>query len=231
MAHNPLLGDKWQGLVEKKNGALNWTGKIKLFPDALEIPLRRKKPTTYFVDSKADLFHPKVPFEDIDKVWCMMFDCINIENNPVVLYAKSHTFLILTKRIKRLLEFAEWKKNKGERIDYPNIHFGVSISNPDEMWKVTELSRIPAAVRWISFEPLLADVGEIPLTSCRVDRVVVGGESGKGAKPMQPSWARNIRDQCVNAGIPFFMKQMGGHPNKRAKLEDIPEDLRIRELI
>jgi len=214
LAHNPLQGDKWKGLVEKKDGVLSWTGKIECFNDALEIPLRRKKPTRYFVDSKADLFHEKVSIGFLTHV----FD--TIEQCP------QHTFLILTKRPKQALKMMWGKHGEGWKYfgkgDYhPNVHFGVSISTLDEMWKVTELSRIPAAVRWVSFEPLLADVGVILLTSCReddtdleefgqhIDGVIVGGESGPGARPMCPDWVRSIRDQCVAAGVPFYFKQWG----------------------
>ncbi len=206
MAHNPIMGEKWKGLVEKKNGVLNWTGKIKCFEDALK--KLRKKPTTYFIDSKADLFNPKVPAEYQLKV----FETIS--------NASQHTYLILTKRVVEMKEFFQLCED-WDPSEWPNVQLGVSISTPDEMWKVAELSRIPAAVRWISFEPLLADVGEIPLTSCReedtdleefgqhIDWVVVGGESGPGARPMHPDWVRNIRDQCVAARVPFYFKQWG----------------------
>lgn len=250
MAHNPLLGKKWQGLVEKKNGVLNWTGRIKCFDGALDAPLLRRKPTTYFVDSKADLFHPEVPFSFTDRVFNMMGAC------------SQHTFLLLTKRPKQILSFIE---EKGEFwYTLPNVHIGVSISIPDEIWKVTELKKIPAAFRWLSIEPLLEEVkfsydrlfcdrdpdedspvacipcpcgkhwqnGFLSGTTLNcIDCVVVGGESGPGARPMKHDWARSIRDQCLLANVPFFMKQMGGHPNKRSKLEEITEDLRIRDLI
>lgn len=195
-----------------------WTGIITCNDKSLNKPLHWHKPRRIFVCSMSDLFHPKVPFEFIEEVFRVIDKC------------SRHTFLILTKRPEIAFKYIQYMKQRLSKLQgiemarwyWPeNIHFGVSISNPDEMWKATELSRIPVAVRWISFEPLLADVGKIPLISCRedgndleefgqhIDWVVVGGESGPGARPMHPDWPRNIRDQCVSADVPFCFKQWG----------------------
>ena len=156
MSHNPLLGDKWQGLVEKTETGYNWTGKIKFFPDALDIPLQRKKPTTYFIDSKSDLFHPEVLVG-----WtCHVFDMI--EQCP------QHTFLILTKR-PALMEkhlYGRWGNGGGSTWQYmsrdtimPNLHIGVSISTQAEAdEKIPILLQIPAAKRFVSLEPMLEKI-------------------------------------------------------------------------
>lgn len=211
MAHNPKLGDKWQGLVEKKNGVMNWTGKIKCFDHALVKPLLRKKPTTYFVDSKADLFHSQVRFKFITR----LHDRIDV--------CQQHTFLIFTKRIERAKEY--YCDYLGGRIP-ENVQLHLSISTQAEAdEKIPILLRIPAAVRGLSIEPMLEGI-DLHISDSRKDIIwrrthggsyeqqflpgaIVGGESGPGARPMHPDWVRNIRDQCVAAGVPFFFKQWG----------------------
>jgi len=167
---------------------------IQCHEDRLDKPRHWRKPRRIFVCSMSDLFHPNVPFWFIDKVHGTIF------SNPF------HTYQILTKRIRTAARY--YRGNPTRRLTQCSyIHLGVSISTANEMWKVAELARIPAAVRWISFEPLLEDVGVIPLKG--IHWVVVGGESGPKARPMHPNWPRNIRDQCVAAGVPFFFKQWG----------------------
>lgn len=188
--------EKYQKVTGYINEWTHWLGNVYCDKLVLDQPLHWKKPRRIFVCSMSDLFHPKVPFEYIIKVLRIIEQC------------PQHIFLILTKRPEIAFDF--YGGTSGFGLSPPpllNVHLGVSISNPNEMWKATELSRIPAAVRWISFEPLLADVGEIPL----IDGVVVGGESGSGARPMHPDWPRNIRDQCIAEGIPFFFKQWGAY--------------------
>jgi len=210
MAHNPLLGDKWQGLVEKKNGVLNWTGKIKCFDDALDI--RRKKPTTYFVDSKADLFHPKVPFEFIDRVFFTIYRCHKI----------GHTFQILTKRPRRMLKY--FHGNVDARIlkifleTFPNltsesrltssvvhltnIHLGISVSTQAEAdEKIPILLQISAAVRWLSIEPML---GPIDLDNVNMEllsgAVVRGTVLGSDGRYFTPGGAKGIGIDGVVVG-------------------------------
>jgi protein gp37 len=190
---------------------------LKLVPEKLGEPLKWKKPRRIFVNSMSDLFHEKIPFEYIDQVWRVMAE------------AFQHTFQILTKRPARMLEFFEWTKTnlKKAHMDewwkgystMPHVHFGVSVENQraaDE--RIPLLLRMPAAVRFISCEPLLEHV----ILTSFPDWVIVGGESGHGARQMDPTWARSLRDQCSAAGVPFFMKQMD-------KKTPIPPDLFIRE--
>lgn len=192
LAHNPVCGDKYKGLVKKVNGKLRWTGKIKLFPEHFEAVLKRKKPTTYFIDSRSDLFHPSVPFDFIDKGMYVIGKC------------PQHTFQILTKRPELTAEFTR-------TIRYndilPNVWLGVTIEHPDYKSRADILRQIPAAVRFLSIEPCLADMGELNLEG--IDWVILGGESGPGARPMHPDWARGVRDQCQAAGVLFFFKQWG----------------------
>lgn len=195
----------------------DWTGNIECCDWLLDEPLSWRKPRRIFVCSMSDLFHPKVPFEFIDKMLYVMYR--NLQ----------HTFLILTKRPKRMLEYFKNSHLLRLRLlklfpnytpearlcrEWPldNVHLSVSISTFDEMWKAEVLSEIPATVRFISFEPLLENIFNIPCklkVLDKIDCVIVGGESGPGARPMHPDWARNIRDQCVAAGVPFYFKQWG----------------------
>ena len=249
MAHNPLLGKKWQGLVEKENGVLNWTGKIKCFHDALEIPSRRKKPTTYFVDSKADLFHKDVPFEYIVRVLRTIEQC------------PQHTFLIFTKRPEIAFDFYGGTSGFGlSAPPLPNVQLILSISTQAEAdEKIPIHLQIPAAVHGLSIEPMLgpidlrcvivgprrrcvfdclrgtaaSEIGVIKETVCgTINWVVVGGESGKGARYCPIENIRSIVKQCKVADVPVFVKQI--HLNGKAKaIKDInqfPKDLRIQQL-
>lgn len=190
-------------------------------------PLRRKKPTTYFVNSMSDLFHEQVPFEYIAAVFGVMAAC------------PQHTFLVLTKRADRMRKFSCWVEHEqrhrgdfqqhawqifeaeavehvpdlpalGMASSWPlqNVWLGVSVEDRKYgLPRIDELRATPAAVRFLSVEPLLEDLGTLDLTG--IDWVIVGGESGHGARPMHPDWARSIRDQCVAAGVPFLFKQWG----------------------
>lgn len=189
---------------------------IRLHPEKLFEPLKRKKPTMYFVNSMSDLFHEEVPFYFID-------DVLNITQKC------KHTFQILTKRPERMLDYV--KANWGGEINLPNVWFGISAENQEMLNK-----RLPLLLEcnsynnWISFEPLLEevplDVAQIKIDQIKgrntIEWVVVGGESGKNRRPFNPDWARKLRDQCKELGIAFFMKQID-------KVKPIPEDLMIRE--
>jgi len=177
-----------------RSGSARWNNKIYCDYSILDKPRHWRKPRRIFVCSMSDLFHPKVPFEFIEKVMAVIEEC-------------PHTFQILTKRPHIMFEYFSGIGKLYELSCCPNVHLGVSICTPDEMWKADELRKILAAVRFISFEPLLADVGDINLEG--IGQVIVGGESGPGARPMHPDWVRNIRDQCIAAGVPFFFKQWG----------------------
>ncbi|WP_446807997.1 DUF5131 family protein [Methylomonas sp. 2BW1-5-20] len=171
--------------------------------DRLEIPSRWKKPRLIFVNSMSDLFHESVPFDFILQVFEVMIE------------ADWHTYQILTKRPERMLEFVNWCCS--EIPDF--IWIGVSVEDQataDE--RIPLLLQTPAAVRWISAEPLLGPV-DLRFTNGLVhgcdaadyllDWVVVGGESGPNARPMHPDWARSLRDQCAAAEVPFLFKQWG----------------------
>jgi protein gp37 len=171
---------------------------IRIHPERLDIPLKRKKPTVYAVWN--DLFHEEVPDEFIQAAYMRMWNT-----------QQKHIYLVLTKRIDRArYHYNRWMamKNVPKELMCPqNIWLGCTVCTPDELWKMDELRKIPAAVHWVSFEPLLADLGKINLE--HIDLCVLGGETGPGARPMHPAWARSVRDQCQAAGVPFFFKQWG----------------------
>lgn len=168
---------------------------LRLVPEKLEDPLRWRTPRKVFVNSMSDLFHEDVPTTFVHRVFAVMAE------------ASQHTFQVLTKRSARLLELAA-------ELDWPrNVWMGVSVEDEARSVRAGDLARVPAAVRFLSVEPLLGPIRRLPLGG--IDWVIVGGESGARARPMRLKWARSIRDQCVRAGVPFFLKQLGG---KRSKL-------------
>jgi protein gp37 len=163
---------------------------LTLHEDALETPLALEKPQMIFVNSMSDLFHPDVPPEFIQEV----FD--------VMRRAPWHTFQVLTKRSQRLLDL-------DQKIAWPsNVWMGVSVENKNYAFRIDHLRQTGSHVKFLSLEPLL---GPLPNLNLRgVDWVIVGGESGPGARPMAETWVVNIRDQCLAADVPFFFKQWGG---------------------
>jgi len=164
--------------------------RLSLMPERLAEPLERRKPTIYFVNSMSDLFHEKVPFEYIDKV----FDVMN--------RAHQHTFQILTKRAKRMADYC-----RGKTVP-PNVWLGVSVEDKKHGVPRIELLRgIDVMVRFLSIEPLLEDLGKPDLHD--IHWVIVGGESGSKARPMQQQWVGGIKRQCDKYGVPFFFKQWG----------------------
>lgn len=167
---------------------------LTLQSDLLDLPFRWRRPRLVFVNSMSDLFHEAVPDEYIERVFAVMRR------------ASWHTFQILTKRSRRLAKMAsqlQWA---------PNIWQGVSVENARYVWRVADLQKVPAAVRFLSVEPLLGPIPNLPLKGIRW--VIVGGESGGSRRPMAVEWTREIRDQCVAAGVPFFFKQWGGRTPK-----------------
>jgi len=164
--------------------------KLTLHPEALDLPLTWKKPRLIFVNSMSDLFHEKVPVEFIQKVF------------ETMRRANWHQYQILTKRSQRLFEL-------GPEIDWPsNVWMGVSVENEDVRFRIDHLREVGARIRFLSLEPLL---GPLPKLNLRgIHWVVVGGESGPGARPMEEEWATDIRDQCLRQRVPFFFKQWGG---------------------
>jgi protein gp37 len=173
--------------------------RLTLQPHMLEYPLRWKTPKTIFVNSMSDLFHQDVPIEYIQQV----FD--------VMRRAKWHTFQALTKRADRLLSL-------DSMIDWPpNVWMGVSVENEKYTDRIDFLRKTHAKVRFLSVEPLLGPIPNLELQG--IHWVIVGGESGPGARWMDPEWALDIRDQCVQAGVAFFFKQWGGCNKKKAGRE------------
>jgi protein gp37 len=157
---------------------------------ALDLPLRWKKPQTIFVNSMADLFHKDVPLEYILQVF------------EVMKKAHWHTFQVLTKRAERLAELSE-------HLDWPsNVWMGVSVENQDYVGRVDHLRTTGAEVRFLSVEPLIGPIVDLDLTD--IHWVIVGGESGPGARPMEAQWVTRIRDLCAEQKVPFFFKQWGG---------------------
>lgn len=174
---------------------------LRLVPEKLEEPLEWKKPKKIFVNSMSDLFHENIPLDYIKRV----FDVMN--------QAHWHTFQILTKRAERLAEVAH------ELHWTPNIWQGVSVEDRKfGLIRIDLLRIVPAHVRMLSCEPLLEDLGEVDLTG--IHWVIVGGESGSGARPMQADWVCSIRDQCKAANVPIFIKQMGSEYARRHHFSD-----------
>jgi protein gp37 len=164
--------------------------KLSLMPDRLGEPLERKKPTVYFVNSMSDLFHERVPFDYVRRV----FD--------VMARSPQHTFQVLTKRAKRMAEFCA-----GVAVPQ-NVWLGVSVENRKYgLPRIPHLRSIEACVRFLSIEPLLEDLGQFDLSG--IQWVIVGGESGRKARPMKPAWVEAIKRQCDAAGVAFFFKQWG----------------------
>ncbi len=165
--------------------------KLTLQPKRLHDPLKRKKPTIYFVNSMSDLFHKKIPDKYIRKV----FDVIN--------QSPQHVFQILTKRAGRMVHFLKsYNASK-------NVWMGVTVENKKHgVPRIDMLRKVNAYIRFLSLEPLIEDIGEIDLSN--IDWIIVGGESGPKARPMNPEWVQRIKKQCDKKNILFFFKQWGG---------------------
>jgi protein gp37 len=198
------------GLVEMKGGNLVWTGKIACREDRLDWPRKWTRPRMIFVPSLGDLFHEDVPDDFLHQVFNVME------------HFNHHTYQVLTKRSARMKQYINWRWGEG-RI--PSRHIWLGVSAEDQKWadiRIQDLLDTIAAVRFVSFEPLLgpidlhhrlgyADPGNCEGGGWRrgIDWAIVGGESGPGARPMRPDWARSIRDECTAAGVAFFFKQWG----------------------
>lgn len=185
---------------------------LALQPQMLEVPLGWRKPQTVFVNSMSDLFHKDVPLTYITRV----FD--------VMKRAHWHRFQVLTKRADRLAEVSpnlEWASN---------IWMGVSVETDKYRRRIDELRSTGAQTKFLSIEPLLEPLPDLDLRG--IDWVIVGGESGPRARPMDPAWVTDIRDQCLRAAVPFFFKQWGGWNKKKAgrmldgrTWEEVPETI------
>jgi protein gp37 len=187
MAHRLQM----MGQAKYKNGF-----KVTLHNDVIDLPLSWKKPRHIFVNSMSDLFHKDVPLEFIQKV----FDTMRKAN--------WHSYQILTKRSERLLEL-------NPQIAWPeNVWMGVTCESKGQLFRLRDLARIPAALRFVSMEPLLGPIGDFPTEG--IDWIIVGGESGPGARLMDKSWVIEIRNHCLKSNIPFFFKQWGGTNRKES---------------
>lgn len=245
-------GQPYEGLARMTASGPRWTGEVRFIEDAWLQPLRWKRPRRIFVNSMSDLFHEDLDVGDVARIFAVMAR------------ASQHTFQVLTKRPDRMLAFiAEfrtdvldaWRRLPVRRTNLvgrepvpwplPNVWLGVSAENQataDE--RIPLLLQTPAAVRFVSAEPLLGPIdftrigrdGPIDLSALEhivglgynrppLDWIIVGGESGPGARPMHPDWARSIRDQCQAAGVSFFFKQWG----ETVHIDQAPEDT-VREI-
>lgn len=250
----PHTQEKYAGtIIKTKGGKVNWSGKINLIDSALTLPLKQTKPSVWFVNSMSDLWHQSVPDDFIDKVIAVAAIC---EQDIFQILTKradrAYEYFSSVDRRKKISE-AIWDVVAGTEYDDPCLsHIVDDIVNDDSFWplknvwigvsvedqqradeRIPHLMKTPAAVRWLSCEPLLGpvDLSEVvidgilfnPLTGVydlpelphaptgRIDWAVAGGESGHGARPVHPDWVRKLRDQCFLNGVPFFFKQWGAY--------------------
>lgn len=238
MAHRGMQ-EAHRGLtiVTPSRGA-RWNGTVRTLPDRLPEPMRWRKPRMVFVDSMSDLFYEAIPFDFLVSVFCMMASC------------PQHQFLVLTKRggyMRRIIhDVGKRVQAVSNKIPWPlpNVGLGVSVEDVERKDRIVELREVPAALRFLSLEPLLEDLGEIDLEG--IDWVIVGGESGHGARVCFVDWIRNIVAQCNAEKTPVFVKQLGAHvcespkhpagiareivvTGKGGNPDEWPEDLRVRE--
>lgn len=220
----------FEGLTEQgEDGTTRWSGAIRVVPERLEEPIRKTKPQRIFVNSLSDLFYARIPREVVDLHWAAMA------------LAPQHQFQILTKRPERMARYLldpeqpgrvalqvramvedgqrerkPWARRftwatKPEVWPLPNVWLGTSVESQDVIGRVGSLLLCPAAVRFLSVEPLIGPVDLAPsLAVGGLHWVIVGGESGPGHRPMDLDWARKVRDDCARANVPFFYKQAGG---------------------
>jgi len=187
-----VFAERWRGIP---GHPYEQAFDLRLWPDRLDLPLTWRRSRTIFVNSMSDLFHEKVPLAFIQKVFATMEA------------ASWHTFQILTKRSERLTELAR-------HLNWPpNVWMGVSIETAKYLRRADHLRQVPAAVRFLSLEPLLGPLDTLDLSG--IHWVIVGGESGPGARSIDATWVRDIRKQCHRQGVPFFFKQWGGVRKKR----------------
>ncbi len=188
--------DKYEGITRKSGGRAKWNGKTRTDPASLNLPRTWRKGKLIFVNSMSDLFHENVPLEFIQAVFKTMNE------------TPHHTYQVLTKRAERLADVSpllNWTAN---------IWMGVSVENADYISRISLLRKTGAKTKFLSLEPLIGPLVKINLN--KIDWVIVGGESGPSARPMNPDWVRTIRDQCSDARVPFHFKQWGGVNKKKA---------------
>lgn len=200
MSENPAT-PQYHGTVRRSGNRMVWTGKISVVEKKLNEPYKWRTPRMVFVNSMSDLFHDDIPVEVVHRVFDVMRD------------TPQHTYQVLTKRHVRLMEMAN-------HLPWPhNVWMGVSVENEDFLSRVSALRDVPAAIRFLSLEPLLGSLPSLKLSG--IHWVIVGGESGHGARPCKEEWVRLIRDKCVANNVPFFFKQWGGvRPKSGGKVID-----------
>lgn len=193
---------KYRGLTRKSGGRAVWTGKVRLDHQALTVPATWKRPRRIFVNSMSDLFHEDVPARFVSSVWSAMQE------------APQHTYQILTKRPSRMADLT------ASLPVLQNVWLGTSVENADYLGRIDDLRRVRAAIRFISFEPLLGSVAAADLAG--IHWAIIGGESGPRARLMREEWVEEIEAVCRAAGTAFFFKQWGGVRKDRTgrKLRD-----------
>lgn len=189
--------DKYEGLTKRSKRGAVWTDRIRCHEESVEIPLTWKKPRRVFVNSMSDLFHPDVSSDFVRRIWDVM------GRTP------QHHYQILTKRPHRMAELL--RDISPEPL--ANVWLGTSVEDHRVVERMNHLRDAPASVRFISFEPLIGDVGRVDLTD--IHWAIVGGESGPRSRPMDKEWVESILDQCLNSGTAFFFKQWGGVNKKK----------------
>lgn len=189
--------EKYQGLTQRSKRGAVWTGKVRCHEESLDIPITWQKPRRVFVNSMSDLFHPSVPSDFVRRIWAVM------EQTP------QHNYQILTKRPERMAKLL------GDIAPepLPNVWLGTSVEDARVVERIDQLRDVPAQVRFISFEPLIGDVGKVDLTA--IHWAIVGGESGPRARAMDNEWVETILEQCLDTGTAFFFKQWGGVNKKK----------------
>lgn len=224
-------GGAYEGLTSER---VRWNGKIRLVEENLDQPIRWQKPRRVFVDSMSDLFHESIPFEYTARV----FD--------VMRRAPQHTFQILTKRPQRMYEFIYPDRKRDYLWPLPNVWLGVSVENQETAdERIPILLKTRTEVRFLSVEPLISPVKLGDMVH-RIDWVIVGGESGPGARGCNLAWIRSVINECKRANVPCFVKQCGSEPyetkptlmsefpsvmrhRKGGDPDEWPSDLRVRE--
>lgn len=220
--------------ADRDKSGSKWTGKVELIEEALTIPLHWRKPRRIFVNSMSDLFHENLPDEAIDRVFAVMalcpqhtFQVLTKRPERMLRYLTETHGFAARRRVQDIIDPVgkERRHCAGRQLEtnliafrlvdggwpLPNVWLGVSVENRPNKYRMGELVETPAAKRFVSIEPLLEDIGELGLQG--IDWVICGGESGPGARPMHPDWARSVRDQCVAASVAFFFKQWGKFQN------------------
>lgn len=201
LSHMPNgVGLKYKRTAARaRDGRPVFSGRINLDEASLDLPRSWRLPRTIFVNSMSDLFHERVPLSYIRRVFAVMEEC------------PQHVFQVLTKRPERTLELAR-------KLPWPeNVWMGTSVESKPYYQRIRDLQKVPAAVRFLSCEPLLGPLPRMPLAG--IGWVIVGGESGPGSRSMQGSWVLQIKEQCERRDIPFFFKQWGGVNKKKTGRE------------